>query len=102
MGKKLKLHPLPLLLWAAAPKWITPSFRHPYSAEQAFTLKGEVLSVRGAAESRRSPLWRTENQTAVSPAQQVSKMPIVKVRIELLSKGCANAISNGLKSITTM
>lgn len=50
MGKKLKLPSLPLSLWVAAPKWITPSFRHPYSAEQAFTLKGEELRVPGAAD----------------------------------------------------
>lgn len=30
-------------------------------------------------------------------------MPVVKVRrIERLSKGCVNVISNGLKSLTTM
>lgn len=67
MGEKLKLHALPSSLWAAAPRWITPSFRHPCSAEPAFTPRGEVLRGLGAAESRRSPLTATlENRESNS------------------------------------
>lgn len=67
VGEKLKLHPLPSLLWAAAPRWIAPSCRYPYSAEQAFTQRGQVLRAPGAAESRRTPLIATsKNQESNS------------------------------------
>lgn len=65
--------------------------------------RGEVPTALGTAESKCPPLRapsENPNQTAVSPAQGMSKTPPVKVRIEPLSEGGADALSNGFESIT--